>query len=584
MIKSIIKSFMVTVGIAALLLPLLPGAAPAAAAADDCQSEIAQARKPRPSGAYGQDGTYTKFDYSNMPDPKETIFVCVNNQFLVTDVQVQVENGFSLIPMRALLEALQADVAWDGDTRTVTAKLHDQTIRLQVDNANATVNGRTVPLDVPARMKDGRVLVPTRFVSEQLGSAVVWQPGDKAIMVYKPVPSEVTVQAIQTETSRTDDYQYGNYFSIAHRYFLNTMNGIVLIEDIGDQGLRVQEFTSAFEKTGERTVPKRLPQFGGVHYGEDGYFYVVTGQSNMEEDKDKAVYSIVKYDGSWNEAGRIDIADVYVSEPFDAGNLTMDSHGGKLAVYSTRQRYLTPDDGKRHQSNITFLVDMKQMTILYKGGQWPLNHVSHSFAAYVRFDGDRIVYADHGDAYPRSIVVQTEENGRIASELDILKFPGAIGDNYTGAHLGGLEVAADNYLVAGSSVSLTEQYGTNKTNNVYLGVIPKQAKDGKDVKVLWLTHHAAASGINISETHLVKINDDKFVLLWNEKQGKPSNLFYAVIDGSGKLQRQPAQLRDVPSPGHIAPLVSGSDVIWYQNTSWSTNDPDMTMIYKLHID
>ncbi|WP_372814828.1 copper amine oxidase N-terminal domain-containing protein [Paenibacillus sp.] len=581
MIKTIYKIFTAMLCIA--MLPLTVGSSASAAAADNCQTEISKARKPRPSGALNQDGTYTKFDYSNMPDPKETIFACVNNQFLATDVPVQTENGFSLIPMRALLEALGADIAWDGDSRTVTVKLQGKTIVLQVDRPDASVNGRTVELDVPARMKDGRVLIPTRFVSEQLGSAVVWQPKNKAIMIYKPLQAEVTAQAVQTKTLGTDDYKYGNYFSTAMRFLLHKKNRVVLVEDMGDKGLRVQEFTPAFDKIEEKMISKELPLLGGIHLGEDGCYYVVYGQPNMEESPTKTVYFIVKYDDSWTKAGQIDISDVYVTDPFHAGNVTMDSHNGKLAVYSTRQRYLTPKDGLRHQSNITFLADMKSMTLLYKGAEWPRNHVSHSFAAYVRFDGDKIIYADHGDAYPRSVVLQVEQRDRIVSELDILKFPGKIGDNYTGAHVGGLEVAKDNYLVAGSSVSLTEQYGASKTKNVYLGVVPKGAKDAREVNVVWLTDHAVDSGVDIEETHLVKLNDDKFVLLWKES-GNNEGLFYAVVDGSGKQLYRPSALQGVPSPGHIDPLVSGDSIIWYQSDSRSSNEQDTTMLYKLQID
>ncbi|MEK8132531.1 copper amine oxidase N-terminal domain-containing protein [Paenibacillus filicis] len=563
-----------------LLLAVAEGST-VSAAAGDCQSEIMQARKPRPSGAMNQDGTYTAFDYAGKPDPSSTIFACVNDQFLSTDVPVQVENGVSLIPMRALLEALGAELDWDGDSRTVKVNLHGTSVVLQVDRTEALVNGHSVKLDVPARMKDGRVLIPTRFISEQLGSAVSWQPERKAILIYKPLQAEVSAQAVAAATLNTDDYRYGNYFSTAKRFLLNRKNQVVLVEDEGSE-LRVQEFTPAFDKTGERTVLMELPLLGGVHLGEDGHYYVLYGQSNMEESAEKKVYTIVQYDEAWKKIGQTDIRDVYVSQPFHAGNVTMDSHNGTLAVYSTRLRYLTPDDGLRHQSNITFLVDMKSMRLLYDGGQWPRNYVSHSFATYVRFDGDKIVYADHGDGYPRSISLQVEQQDEIVSKLDILRFPGKIGDNYTGAHLGGLEVAKDAYLVAGSSVSLTEQYGNSETKNVYLGVIPKGATDDSQVKVVWMTDHAVESGVNIKETHLIKLSDNKFVLLW-EESGDNGGLFYTVVDGSGRQLRGPSSLHGVPSPGHIDPLVSGDHILWYAHDRSSSEEQGPAILYKLHI-
>ncbi|WP_313133877.1 hypothetical protein [Anaerocolumna sp.] len=50
---------------------------------------------------------------------------------------------------------------------------------------------------------------------------------------------------------------------------------------------------------------------------------------------------------------------------------------------------------------------MKQ---LYVGASFPYNHVSHSFAQFVKMDGNNLIYVDYGDAYPRTVVMQTHFN------------------------------------------------------------------------------------------------------------------------------------------------------------------------------
>ena len=134
----------------------------------------------------------------------------------------------------------------------------------------------------------------------------------------------------------------------------------------------------------------------------------------------------MKYDRNWNKLAHVDLA----------------------AIHSTRLRYLNQDDGLRHQSNITFMLDMKTMQVIRNGEQWPNNHVSHSFAAYVRIDGDHTIYADHGDAYPRSHSLQVEQDGKgILYRQDFApSLGGKTGDNYTGIYLGGLEVGRTNYI------------------------------------------------------------------------------------------------------------------------------------------
>jgi len=328
-------------------------------------------------------------------------------------------------------------------------------------------------------------------------------------------------------------------------------------------------------------MKKDTPLIGGVHVGQDGYYYVVFGQENLEESADKIVYRIVKFDKSWERIENLDIKNVYVTRPFDASNLSIDSNKGKLVIHSARQRYMTPKDGLRHQSNITFHIDLENFKLLYKGGEWPRNHVGHSFSTYVRLDGNRIIYADHGDAYPRSIILQVEQNDTIIRKVELLKFPGKIGDNYTGAHLGGLEVAADNYLLVGSSVSLTEQYGKSKAKNLFLGVVPKDTNTKKRKDLKWLTNHAVNSDVEIIETHIVKMNQNKFVLLWTEQSNQSKQLFYAVVDGDGELLKEPTTLGGVPSPGNLQPLVHDNTIIWYFK---DRSGQDGIEFFKLQVD
>lgn len=99
------------------------------------------------------------------------------------DVPPVVENGRTLVPARAILEALGAEVEWDGDARTVTARYARSEIRLAIDQADARLNGWPMRLDAPARIVAGRTLVPLRFVSEALGAQVNWSPEQQAIAI-----------------------------------------------------------------------------------------------------------------------------------------------------------------------------------------------------------------------------------------------------------------------------------------------------------------------------------------------------------------------------------------------------------------
>ncbi len=422
-----------------------------------------------------------------------------------------------------------------------------------------TVNGAEAPL--AAYNIGGSTYFKLRDLGQALNIPVIWRRADDSVRIMTSSKASVTVTSGKVFAG-TDDYYYSNWFEPAKRYLFKEGSTLNLLQ-VKDEQIHIQQFDESLGNGKEFTVRMELPLFGGFHRGEDGNYYVVYGQSNDEQSDAKAVYRVVQYDSGWNKLAQADIANVYVSEPFDAGNLTMDSSGGKLAIHSTRQRY-TSDDGLRHQSNISFLIDMKTMAVLQKGGQWPDNHVSHSFAAYVKFDGNRIVYVDHGDAYPRSIVMQLEQGGEITREIDLITFAGKTGDNYTGGYLGGLEVSKSHYLAAGSS----RAYGAEPSGsgqNVFLSVVPKTAQTESEVKTVWLTKHESDSPIMIKETHLVRLQDDKFVLLWGEEEGYENEpvLHAAVMDGQGNLLGEPEALPGVPLPGNMTPLVNGDSLIWY---------------------
>lgn len=98
-----------------------------------------------------------------------------------------IENGSSLMPLRDLLVGLGvqgADIAWDGTTRTVTAKLGDITITLTVGDKAVYKNGvKFKDLEVPAKQVDGRVYLPARAVAEALGNTVGFDAATNSVVI-----------------------------------------------------------------------------------------------------------------------------------------------------------------------------------------------------------------------------------------------------------------------------------------------------------------------------------------------------------------------------------------------------------------
>ena len=106
------------------------------------------------------------------------VTVNLNGQKMEVDVNPFIEDGRTLVPMRAIFEAIGASVTWDQETRLALAVYQidgvTHHIGLQIDNKTAYVNEVQTELDVPARIVNDRTFVPLRFVSETIGKTVTW--------------------------------------------------------------------------------------------------------------------------------------------------------------------------------------------------------------------------------------------------------------------------------------------------------------------------------------------------------------------------------------------------------------------------
>lgn len=108
------------------------------------------------------------------PEPPGKIQVFIDGSPLTMDVAPSLEQGRTLVPLRAIFEALDATVEWNESDQNVTAQKGNMSVRLQIGNNSALKNGMQVMLDVPPRIVNDRTLVPLRFVSESLGAQVDW--------------------------------------------------------------------------------------------------------------------------------------------------------------------------------------------------------------------------------------------------------------------------------------------------------------------------------------------------------------------------------------------------------------------------
>ena len=98
-----------------------------------------------------------------------------------------VVKGTTLVPLRVITEAFGAGVQWNPNERSVTLTYCDTTIKVFIDKKDAFVDGNsTTLLEAPVIIAN-TTMVPLRFITENFGADVQYDPGTSRITVIKSV-------------------------------------------------------------------------------------------------------------------------------------------------------------------------------------------------------------------------------------------------------------------------------------------------------------------------------------------------------------------------------------------------------------
>ena len=123
--------------------------------------------------------------YKMKLEPPKNPYIFVNNELLAFEEIPKIEDDRLLVPMRFLFEQMGAEVEWDGKAQSATAVTGDNAVTFLIDNVKATVNDKMETMDVPARLINSTTMIPLRFLSENLGYTVTWDQESNAAFIEK---------------------------------------------------------------------------------------------------------------------------------------------------------------------------------------------------------------------------------------------------------------------------------------------------------------------------------------------------------------------------------------------------------------
>ncbi len=132
--------------------------------------------------------------YKNSGSKKEYAFLIFNDcggvkvnldgKTIAFDQLPLIKNGRTLVPMRAIFEALGATVEWHNETQSITAKKGNTTIQMQIGKNSIVKDGKSIAIDVAPNIVGGRTLVPVRAISDCFNIGVDWDNYTQTVSLF----------------------------------------------------------------------------------------------------------------------------------------------------------------------------------------------------------------------------------------------------------------------------------------------------------------------------------------------------------------------------------------------------------------
>lgn len=221
------------------------------------------------------------------------IRVVLDGRELAFEQPPVIVNDRTMVPMRAIFEALGATVTWNGETRTAIGTKMGVRVEFTIDEPNMHKNYVNISLDAPAALINGYTMLPVRAVAESFGVEVNWDAETRTVNMKDL--NTLTSFVIDAET----DYYGEAVNGVPHGYGTKTVRSGELKDSF---------FTGLFEngvlKTGfaALNMPDGSEYWGEVQNGNlSGYVVALFA--------DESYYQGNWKDGKWHGYGELFLSD-----------------------------------------------------------------------------------------------------------------------------------------------------------------------------------------------------------------------------------------------------------------------------------
>ena len=223
------------------------------------------------------------------------------------DMAPIIENGRTLVPLRGVLEAMGATVTWDQSTKTASAFFDGNSASVTINKFTAYANGYAMTLEVPAKIVNGRTMVPLRFMAEAIGYDVSFSDG----WVYLEMPMTDDYSDFYTLLDDFDMYvaqpELANEDVNVTTFYSEELDSVVV--SLESEGLRQKWIKWSKEEGFQRewkyyvNYMRELTVNGLDYFDNYGYDVDVMVEAVNDEDPDTVMLQIINGVVQYDEIG-----------------------------------------------------------------------------------------------------------------------------------------------------------------------------------------------------------------------------------------------------------------------------------------
>lgn len=485
----------------------------------------------------------------------------------------RIMNDRTMVPIRTTAEELGMTVDWDGTTNTMTFTRDDNVITHVMCANTMTINGETKTYEAYSAVVNNSTYMPLIMLADVTGLEPTWEPKSKSVFLApasqeavteseeEPDDEEVfeeeteeTTKAVEKATYGDGDIKLQKYIKVdydtgkdmdggrARNYVYAADNDGFVVANLYNE-LYINMLDKDYNVTQQKRIYKDGFEIGGYFF-YNNYHYVLFGRSNSNE-QNSTVYRLTQYNTSFEQVRSINVMgdSAKIAEPFRKGKVDMIFDGNILTVSDVGLRY--KENNKNSDCNVIISFNLRDFKLM----DVDITSEDNSKSVAVRNSGlgqkiayisdNSIAVAGMSDARPRGIYLRAEEISTEDEEssalITLMEAKGRGGDANIGMSVEGFCVSDKYCLVTGKSVRQDLDYEDNEQSNIFITRVSKSEINEKYMQTTWLTDYPEGSDIQIVYQKMLKYADNKFLLLWQEKDKDGDCLVkYVFLDGDGE--------------------------------------------------